>query len=233
MGTLDDARYILRTLRRPYEPSLMMIEACAALRMLRIYRAELNARVAKNGNLRYAYGEEMDELDEVAHAIAIAVRGSDWAAVWHGWTRPHQTAFAGHVRHRVTIVRVGQMAVVRGKQFRGGRVRVEDAFVVKINHDTATAWLTRAAANKQARWATMVREGRLPSIETDRGLTARRAMQRRRRRNRRDRPRNRRQWRRLRFLCRQLPMPPMGLTIFVSDRMARQISIRALEDLRR
>jgi hypothetical protein len=86
------------------------------------------------------------------------------------------------------VVRRAQLAVGRR-----GRGRVEDGFVVLIDGKTATPTIPRAAAMKQARWATILVGGEfIPIYETMTG----RQLARRRRAKRRDRPATLSEWRR-------------------------------------
>lgn len=157
MGTLDDVRHDLRVVRSAssgarrtrWRRGAHHLAAIAIQRAV-AYRDDLGRR-----QRRSEYVDEINDLQEVIHALAIAEPGADPEAVWRGWTRD-----AGGERFRVDVVRAGQHVVGRR-----GRARVEDAFVVRIDGSTATPPIRRDAAMKQARWATMVVAGVLPTRE--------------------------------------------------------------------
>lgn len=167
MGTLEDARSWLRyTRRQPYANRQVLAEPL--LRRIVDYQRELVTRNGKrNPMLGFGpYDDEIEDLKDVAHEIAIACPAADRHAVWRGRTRGG---------FRVAVVRHGQKAIGRR-----GRARVEDAFAVIVDGDVVGVW-HRAAAFKQARWATLVADGRLSSRETMTGQAKRRTLHKRRR----------------------------------------------------
>lgn len=167
MGTLEDARSWLGYIRRQPIANRQVLAEPLLGRVVD-YQRELAARNGKRNPMPGLgpYDDEIEDLNNVVHEIAIACPAADRHAVWRGRTRGG---------FRVAVVRHGQAAVGRR-----GRARVEDLFAVIVDGDVVGTW-HRAAALKQARWATLVADGRLPRRETMRGLAKRRTLHKRRR----------------------------------------------------
>ena len=133
MGTLDTARKVLAVRRRRQVDPYRAPHVAAAIKTAIAYKRDL---IVRSALAREAYDDEIEDLEDVIHDLAILEPMADPEAVWRGRTR-------GGLR--VAVVRAGQTVVGRR-----GRARVEDCFIVAVDNQMAFVG-RRKAAFKQAR----------------------------------------------------------------------------------
>ncbi len=166
MGTLEEVRRSLLLVHRLPHGDFRKREAAVAAGAAWRYLRELERRNAAyaerhgggipglGGHRILPHDDELAEARTLLHRLVLLGPAVDPEARWRGWTVDQQ---------RVTVIRRGQMAIGRR-----GRARVEDAYVVRIGDAELGPW-PQDVAMKQARWATMVRDGKLPEMEIARG----------------------------------------------------------------